>query len=108
VVLRDLRQRQDGFDGQTGVAEQRDVAWRRRDEGQQDMDDEEAGGEVGKELVVAAQSTISSALFLAWEKERNGIGVRTVARWAIARSHTAADPAGATVGYSLVLWRSSR
>lgn len=70
MVLRDLRQRQDGFDGQTGVAEQRDVAWRRRDEGQQDMDDEEAGGEVGKELVVAAQSTISSALFLAWEKEK--------------------------------------
>lgn len=69
MVLRDLRQRQDGFDGQTSVAEQRDVAWRRRDEGQQDMDDEEAGGEVGKELVITAQSTISSALFLAWERK---------------------------------------
>lgn len=53
VVLEDLWERQDGFDGETGVAEEGDVGPRAGDEGEQELDGKQGGGHVREELVVA-------------------------------------------------------
>jgi len=55
VVLEDLGKREDGFDGETGVAEQGDVEGRAGDEGKEDVDREERGGHVAEELVVGTR-----------------------------------------------------
>jgi hypothetical protein len=49
VILEDLRDREDGFDGKAHIAQKGDVEGSPRQEGQEDVDEEEGAGEVSKE-----------------------------------------------------------
>ncbi len=83
MVLDDLRDWEDGFDGEAGVAKEGDVEGRAGDKGEEDVNDEEGGGEVGEEDEVSAPGLLVSET----RKSRSHLlGAHTVWLCSIARS----------------------
>ena len=95
MVLEDLRDGEDGFDGEADVAEEGDVEGRAGDEGEEDVDDEEGGGEVGEEDEVSAPDLSVSSEMLRSVPERVGWDRHTVWWCSIARIRKVSFPPSA-------------